>query len=91
MPRPLSSTRHAPRPKSSVTSTLVAFASNAFLSSSSTTPASETMAVDDVMWAMASSGRGRMAGRGPRVMAWRRDGEDEEEEEEMVVVVVVMT
>ena len=48
MPRPSSSTEHPPRAKSIAASTLVAFASREFFSSSSTTPVRETIAVGGV-------------------------------------------
>lgn len=60
MPRPSSSTVHAPRAKSTEASTLAALASSEFLSSSSTTSVSDTIAVEDLIWATTSSGRGRM-------------------------------
>jgi hypothetical protein len=60
MPRPSSSTEHPPRAKSTAASILVAFASREFFRSSSTTPVSETIAVDDLIWAITSAGRGRI-------------------------------
>ena len=60
MPRPSSSAVHEPLAKSTVASILVALASSEFLSSSSTTPVSETMAVDDLICATTSAGSGRM-------------------------------
>lgn len=60
MPKPSSSTMQPPRAKSTVASILVAFASREFFMSSSTTPVSDTMAVDDLICATTSSGRGNM-------------------------------
>jgi hypothetical protein len=77
MPRPSSSTVHAPRVKSMVASILVAWASSALWRSSSTTPASDTMAVDDLIWATTSGGSGRMGGAGamaPTACLWSRHG-----------------
>jgi hypothetical protein len=60
MPKPSSSTVHPPRAKSTVASTLVALASSEFFRSSSMTPVSDTIAVDDLICATTSSGRGSM-------------------------------
>src|SRR6266550_1209222 len=48
IPKPLSSTIHPPRGKSTVTSILVAPASREFFRSSTTTPEREIIAVDDL-------------------------------------------
>jgi hypothetical protein len=77
MPKPLSSTVHAPRAKSMAASILVACASSALWRSASTTPASDTMAVDDLIWATTSGGSGRMGGvcaMAPAACLWSRHG-----------------
>jgi hypothetical protein len=60
MPRPSSSTVQLPRAKSAVTVTLEALASREFLRSSRTTPVSDTMVVEDLIWAATPSGKGRI-------------------------------
>ena len=47
---------------------MIAFASSEFLSSYRSTSVSDTMAVDDLIWATTCSGSGRMLGAGAVAM-----------------------